>query len=118
MLVDVGGKARDVQEDKARIYFFAVAVLFVTGAAFALLAFHTFLMVKNFTTWEYVRWDRINYLAVYNYKKSSPFSYGFVRNVTDYFVPDKIPKQWIINPEFIKMNKECERSLKQTIEEK
>ena len=92
VLIDVGGKAMEVRMEKERVYFFVGSVLIVTIVAFMLLVFHTYLMLKNFTTWEYVRWDRINYLSIYIYKKSSPFSYGFVRNLTDYFVPDKVPK--------------------------
>ena len=92
MLIDVGAKAKNVVLNEGRIYFFVGAVLFVTLVAFSLLVFHTYLMLKNFTTWEFVRWDRINYLSIYIYKKSSPFSYGFMKNFSDYFFPGKTPK--------------------------
>ena len=51
VLFDVGRKALEAVSDQGRVYFFAVSVMFVTIVAFMLLAFHTYLMLKNFTTW-------------------------------------------------------------------
>ena len=98
VLVDVGLRAREGRVGERRVYFFVVAVGVVTMVAFLLLVFHTYLMLKNFTTWEFVRWDRISYLSIYVYRKSSPFSYGLINNLSDYFVPLKTPKQWTVNP--------------------
>jgi hypothetical protein len=92
VLIDVGMRAKKVVVNEKRVYFFVAAVLLVTIAAFMLLAFHTYLMLKNLTTWEFVRWDRISYLSNYVYKKSSPFSYGLIKNLKDYFIPGKPPK--------------------------
>jgi hypothetical protein len=98
VLIDVGLKALDTVVNEKRVYFFMAAVLFVITVAFTLLAFHTYLMLKNLTTWEFVRWDRISYLSIYSYRKSSPFSYSVLKNFTDYFFPTKTPKKWTVNP--------------------
>lgn len=55
-------------------------------------------MLKNLTTWEFVKWEKINYLSIYQNKHLSPFSFGLLVNLQDYFIPKNEPKSWVINP--------------------
>lgn len=71
--------------NKTSVYVFAASMGIVFLVSLALLGFHTYLMLKNFTTWEFVRWDRIAYLKGYKYRRLSPFSYSVFSNLMDYF---------------------------------
>mmetsp|Transcript_41393 Transcript_41393/g.30432 ORF Transcript_41393/g.30432 Transcript_41393/m.30432 type:complete len:90 (+) Transcript_41393:1236-1505(+) len=83
----------------AMLGFFAfVVVLFV---------FHTILISKNLTSWEYLRWMQISYTKVWPRKYGSPFSKGSAaknfkqffqlglsrqRDIHQWVMPSKLPK--------------------------
>ena len=52
-----------------------------------LLLLHSYLMVKNLTTWEFLCWEKISYLGKFSKGKGSPFSLGVYKNVQLYFYP-------------------------------
>jgi hypothetical protein len=48
----------------------------------SLLTFHLYLLGINLTTWELLRWNKIEYLSLFDRTKiSSPFSKGVVYNL-------------------------------------
>ena len=70
-----------------------VVVLFILMVSF-LLGFHVFLALGNYTTWEFLSWNKIEYLKE-NKSRVSPFSRGVVGNFKEYCC-EKFPplKQW------------------------
>ena len=69
-----------------------------TAVSVGMFVFHTFLILKNLSTWEYIKWDKIEYLMNYK-KKYSPFSYGWKSNIVDFFKSSwqDEPFDWVIN---------------------
>jgi hypothetical protein len=52
----------------------------------ALIIFHTYLIGKGLTSWEYLSWMNITYLKVWPRKYGSPFSQGsFSANVYRFY---------------------------------
>lgn len=65
--------------------FITVLILiFFTLMVSFLLMFHTYLAVKNITTWEILSWSKISYLKEFNKDQGSPFSLGFRGNIYHY----------------------------------
>jgi palmitoyltransferase len=63
-----------------------------------LLFFHVFLALANLTTWEFLSWNKIEYLKERK-RKVSPFSRGIFKNFFEYCC-EKFPpfKQWELSP--------------------
>lgn len=61
-----------------------------------LLVFHTYLMFKGITTWEYFSWKYISYLTGYK-KNKSPFSKGVCHNISTYWTSGcrASNKEWV-----------------------
>ena len=58
-----------------------VGILFFLVNVTSLLGFHTYLIMVNLTTWEFLSWHRISYINKWPKKKGSPFSRGCFSNV-------------------------------------
>ena len=87
---------------KMRVFQVDVCLLLVlTGTSIVLclsllmLVFHSYLMVKGITTWEYFSWPYISYLAGVD-RHRSPFSTGVLSNLREYWSLwcYSTPRQW------------------------
>lgn len=67
-----------VIDDKQVVFGIVCIVLSVLFILFVLnlIAFHTYLLTKNLTTWEVLSWQRISYLQHWPRKLGSPFDLG------------------------------------------
>jgi len=70
-----------------------VILAFFTLMVSCLVSFHTYIAMKNLTTWEIVSWDRISYLKNWPKKLGSPFSKGFFGNLYQYCC-EPLPKAY------------------------
>lgn len=88
-----------VLQNGLKVVVLVVVVLFLLMVSF-LLGFHVFLALRNYTTWEFLSWNKIEYLKE-SQLKVSPFSRGLVGNFKEYCC-EKFPplKQW----EFVREN--------------
>lgn len=60
-------------------FYLLITTLTVVGFFFmvsSLWAFHTYLISKNLTTWEFLSWMKITYMKVWPKKYGSPFDRG------------------------------------------
>ena len=62
------------------LFIFLVCIGF-TLFVLPLVFFHTFLMCKNLTSWEFMSWMRITYMKIWPRKYGSPFSEGCCKNM-------------------------------------
>jgi hypothetical protein len=63
-----------------------------------LVGFQCYLVVNNLTTWEFLKWEQIEYLAIFDRTKlNSPFSKGIKQNIKSLWQMTKEPEQkkWI-----------------------
>lgn len=79
---------------RERILFLILVVMICLNLWF-LLFYHTYLMLRNFTTWEMNSWQKISYLEGFEKKKGSPFSKGWIQNLKMYWkFGSKKHKKW------------------------
>ena len=77
------GSPEAIAKDVLRGVLLAVLSLF-TLMVTCLLVFHSFLAMKNLTTWEFLSWQRISYLKEFERGNGSPFSVGCRKNLRQY----------------------------------
>lgn len=73
------------QEGSARYVWFGYVSL-IAAVVFALFVlnlalFHTYLIIKNTTTWEHLSWNKISYLQDWKREFGSPFDLGIKENL-------------------------------------
>lgn len=64
---------------KAGITTLIIESVFILAVAF-LIIFHTYLILSNLTTWEYLSWSKVSYLTNWPSKYRSPFNIGLINN--------------------------------------
>ena len=69
-------------DNKGSVGILLMVVLLLLIALIGLFVFHFYLIGINLTTWEFMRWESVEYLAIFDSKLlSSPFSKGFKENI-------------------------------------
>lgn len=97
-MVDLMRYLASTHEDNgAPVGILLLSVILFFGLIGVLLIFHMYLIGNNLTTWEMFRWDRIEYLNIFDKSKlTSPFSKGFKHNFKIFWqvCRQKDRKQW------------------------
>ena len=77
----------------ASIVFLATLMVVCTSYQASLIGFHSYLLISNISTWEFLSAHKIDYIQCFPYGYS-PFDRGVVQNLKDAFLHGNSLKKW------------------------